>query len=85
MTCTHKYRAAVAYVAVETPAGDERIGTAFHVGNNTCVTARHAVEGNLVREIATTDVLTLRGDKVADVTAFLATWGSAASARRTAS
>jgi hypothetical protein len=30
----YKYRAAVAYVAVETPAGDESIGTAFHVGDN---------------------------------------------------
>lgn len=50
----YKYRAAVAYVAVETPAGDESIGTAFHVGDNIWVTARHVVEGNRVLEIATT-------------------------------
>lgn len=29
----NKYASAVAYVAVKTPAGDEAIGTAFHVGS----------------------------------------------------
>jgi hypothetical protein len=51
----YKYRAAVAYVAVETPAGDESIGTAFHVGDNIWVTAAHVVEGNRILEIGTTE------------------------------
>jgi hypothetical protein len=51
----YKYRAAVAYVAVETPKGDQRIGTAFHVGDGIWVTAKHVVEGNKVLEIGTTE------------------------------
>jgi trypsin-like peptidase len=50
-----KYRAAVAYVAVRTPAGDNAIGTAFHVGDNVWITARHVVAGNAIEEIATVD------------------------------
>jgi hypothetical protein len=30
----YKYAGAVAYVAVETPADDQAIGTAFHIGDN---------------------------------------------------
>lgn len=50
----YKYRAAVAYVAVETAKGDQQIGTAFHVGDNIWVTARHVVENNRILEVATT-------------------------------
>ena len=49
-----KYAAAVAYVAVETPAGDQHVGTAFHIGSNIWLTAKHVVQGNRVVEIATT-------------------------------
>src|SRR4051794_3315532 len=49
-----KYAAAVAYVAVETPSGDHRIGSAFHLGENIWVTARHVVDGNKILEIGTT-------------------------------
>jgi V8-like Glu-specific endopeptidase len=50
----YKYAAAVAYVAVRTPAGDESIGTAFHIGSNIWITARHVVEDNEILDIATT-------------------------------
>lgn len=49
-----KYRAAVAYIVVDTPVGDQAIGTAFHIGDNVWVTARHVVAGNRIRAIATT-------------------------------
>ena len=49
-----KYAAAVVYVAAETPAGDQQVGTAFHVGDNMWVTARHIVDGNKSDAIATT-------------------------------
>src|SRR4051794_25472985 len=47
----NKYRAAVAYVAIETTHGDQRIGTAYHVGEGIWITARHVVDGNKVLEI----------------------------------
>ncbi len=50
-----EHAAAIAYVAVETPDEDERIGTAFHIGENVWVTARHVVEGNKILRIATTE------------------------------
>jgi hypothetical protein len=50
-----EYAAAVAYVAVKTPAGDESIGTAFHIGGNVWITARHVVEGNKIVKIGTTE------------------------------
>jgi len=50
----YKYAAAVAYVAVEMSAGDQQVGTAFHVGDNIWVTARHIVERNKILAIATT-------------------------------
>ena len=46
-----RYSGAIAYVAVTTKAGDESIGTAFHVGNGVLVTARHVVDGNEINEI----------------------------------
>ena len=36
--------AGIAYVAVETPTGDQSIGTAFHVGEGIFVTAAHVLE-----------------------------------------
>lgn len=50
----YKYRAAVAYVAVESRNGDQAIGTAFHLGDDIWVTARHVVEGNRILKVATT-------------------------------
>jgi hypothetical protein len=50
-----KYSPAMAYVAVTTHAGDESIGSAFHVGEGVFVTARHVVEGVTIREVATTE------------------------------
>lgn len=49
-----RYAAAVAYVAVELPNGDQAIGSAFHVGDGVFVTARHVVEGRKILEIANT-------------------------------
>lgn len=46
-----KYSKAIAYVAVEKPDGGQGIGTAFHVGEGSFVTARHVVEGNKILEI----------------------------------
>lgn len=46
---------AIAFVSIEDPkTGREGIGTAFHIGNGIFVTARHVVEGNIIKEIATT-------------------------------
>lgn len=50
-----EYAAAIAYVAVETREGDEMIGTAFHIGENVWVTARHVVESKKILRIATTE------------------------------
>lgn len=50
-----KYCAAVAYVAVETPQGDAHVGTAFHVGENIWMTARHVIEGNRIQQVKTTE------------------------------
>jgi len=49
------YAAGVAYIAVRNPDGDEKIGTAFHVGDGVYITARHVVEHNEILEIATTE------------------------------
>lgn len=45
---------AVAFVAVVDAAGNEGIGSAFHIGGGIFVTARHVVEGVEIKEIATT-------------------------------
>jgi len=50
-----EYAAAVAYVAVETPDGDQSIGSAFHIGDDVWITARHVVEGNTIVEVGTTE------------------------------
>jgi len=49
-----RYSAAVVYVSVELPNGDQSIGTAFHVGDGVFITARHVVDGNKILEIANT-------------------------------
>lgn len=43
--------AAVAFIEIEKPDGDVSIGTCFHVGDNTWVTARHVVEGKKILKI----------------------------------
>ena len=50
-----KYYRGVVYVDVELPNGDRSIGSAFHVGENTWITAAHVVRGNRVVEIGTTE------------------------------
>jgi hypothetical protein len=47
------YAAAMAYVAVSTSDGSERIGSAFHVGEGVFVTARHVVEEMTIKEVGT--------------------------------
>ncbi|EMP0915579.1 S1 family peptidase [Pseudomonas aeruginosa] len=54
---------AVAYVAVLDEKGDENIGTAFHIGDGIFVTAKHVVENNKIKEVATTKRVV---EKVAD-------------------
>lgn len=49
-----KYAGAVAYLEVESENGRRGIGTAFHVHDGVFITARHVVEGRIVREIGTT-------------------------------
>jgi hypothetical protein len=58
------YAAGVAYVAVKTPEGDERIGTAFHIGEGVFITARHVVQGKEIVEIATTEDAVAEVEKV---------------------
>ena len=48
------YAGSVAFVAVETPEGDQSIGTCFHVGDNLFVTAKHVVESNKILRVANT-------------------------------
>jgi V8-like Glu-specific endopeptidase len=55
-----EYATGVAYVAVETPASDQKIGSAFHVDENVWITARHVVEKNKIIEIGTTESSTAR-------------------------
>jgi S1-C subfamily serine protease len=50
-----QFAAAVAYVAVETPTGDQSIGTAFHIGEGIFITAAHVLKNNSIIEIATTE------------------------------
>lgn len=50
-----RYAPAMAFIAVETPEGEERIGSAFHVGEGVFVTARHVTDGNRILTLATTE------------------------------
>ncbi|GAB4052724.1 hypothetical protein GCM10028775_35230 [Catellatospora paridis] len=50
-----QYASATVYVAVESEAGDQAIGSAFHVGEGVFVTARHVVEGKQIVEVASTE------------------------------
>ncbi|MDR7273134.1 S1-C subfamily serine protease [Pelomonas saccharophila] len=49
-----KFAAAVVYVAVELPNGDQSVGSAFHVGDGVFITARHVVDGCRILEVANT-------------------------------
>jgi hypothetical protein len=49
-----RYAPALAYIVVETPEGDERIGSAFHVGEGVFVTARHVVDGLKIVKVGNT-------------------------------
>ena len=46
---------AVFFVEVTKPDGSLDIGSAFHIGNGYCVTARHVLEGNTVRTVGRRD------------------------------
>lgn len=50
-----RHAAAMAYIDVRKPNGTRGIGSAFHVGNNVFVTARHVVENNEIIEIKITE------------------------------
>lgn len=50
-----KHAAAMAYIDVIRPDGTRGIGSAFHVGDNVFVTARHVVENNKIVEIKITE------------------------------
>ena len=46
---------ACASVAIETPDGDEGIGTAFHIGESVYLTARHVLERNRLLQVTPHD------------------------------
>lgn len=50
-----RFAGAMAYVAIEGPDGSHGIGSVFHIGEGTFVTARRVVEGLKIREIRTTE------------------------------
>lgn len=57
------YRECMVHLAVETPKGDERSGSAFHAGDNWLVTARHCIaENKLLSATAETRRRSLGGD-----------------------
>jgi hypothetical protein len=45
---------AVAFIAIIDAKGDERIGSAFHIGGGIFISARHVIDGVTIKEIATT-------------------------------
>jgi hypothetical protein len=49
------FRGALAYIEVEGPDGGLGIGSSFHVGDGVFVTARHVVEGKIIREVRMTE------------------------------
>jgi hypothetical protein len=51
--------AAVAYIEVQNGDGDIEIGTAFHIGEATFVTARHCVDSKSIREIKITEPIAI--------------------------
>jgi hypothetical protein len=53
------YAAGVGYVSVKDSAGDEHIGTCFHIGEGVFITARHVVEERIIKRIGTTHSQTL--------------------------
>lgn len=48
-----RYKPCLARVTVDLPTGDTATGAAFHIGRGYLVTARHNVEGVLIKEIST--------------------------------
>ena len=48
-----QFRGSVAYVEVEGTDGTRGIGSAFHVGDGVFATARHVIEGKVIRQVAT--------------------------------
>src|SRR2546421_103906 len=55
-----KYSGVMAYVSVEDANGDQRIGSAFHIGEGVFVTARHVIDGKRILEIAMTEPADIR-------------------------
>jgi len=53
-TLYNQYAGALAYIATRDVAGDDHIGSAFHVGEGVFVTARHVVQDQKLIQIATT-------------------------------
>jgi len=49
-----EYRGCVAFVVTE-HGGQQRVGSAFHVGEGVFVTARHVVEGRVIKEVGFDD------------------------------
>jgi hypothetical protein len=49
-----RYAPCMAYIAVKNAEGDESIGSAFHVGEGTFVTARHVVDGFSIVDVKPT-------------------------------
>jgi hypothetical protein len=55
-----KYAGVMAYVSVEDADGDQKIGSAFHIGQGVFVTARHVIEDKRILEIAMTEPVDVR-------------------------
>lgn len=50
-----KYSSSLAYIEIETDDGTRGIGSCFHVGEGVFVTARHVVEGNVIKKVEITE------------------------------